>query len=299
MTLDFLPRVRQALADRRPVVALETTVVTHGLDWPENLETALAMEQAIEDAGGCPATLGIVGGRTTIGLDSAQLDQFARHPAATAKCSRRDLPALIARRGHGSLTVAGTMQVAAMAGIDLMATGGIGGVHRGHPYDVSADLDELGRSPVAVVCAGIKSILDLPLTLEVLESRGVPVVGIGCDTLPAFFYRDSGLPLPASVGDPIEAAGVLRAWRDLQAGNGLLMATPVPETAALSEDEAEAAIGRAVRDADASGVHGSAVTPFVLRRVAEITAGRSVAANRALLVNNAATAAELACAAAD
>jgi pseudouridine-5'-phosphate glycosidase len=200
----------------------------------------------------------------------------------------------VAARRHGALTVAGTIVVADAANIRIFATGGIGGVHRGHPEDVSADLYELGRTPVAVVCAGAKSILDLPLTMEVLESQGVPLIGLGTPNLPAFFARDSGLPLPHSVSTTEEAADLLRAWNDLEAGNGMLVTVPVPEEHAIDAGEAEAAIARAVAEADAAGVTGSRLTPFILARVVELTEGRSLEANKALLRNNARIAAILA-----
>lgn len=294
MRVEISHPVRQALANGHPVVALETTVITHGLQWPDNLEVAVAMEQAIEAAGACPATLGIVQGQIVAGLDRDQIERFARQTNRVAKCSRRDLPAVLAQGANGSLTVAGTMVCAQLAGIDLLATGGIGGVHRGHPFDVSADLAELGRTPVAVVCAGVKSILDMALTLEVLESEGVPVVGVGAKILPAFFYPDSGLPLPAHVEDHAAAAVVLKAWRNLAAGNGLLFTLPPPEASAMSREDAEAAIREALTDADQEGISGNAATPYVLQRVAELTGGKSVQANRSLLIHNAAAAAAIA-----
>lgn len=295
MELVVSAEVREAQKAQRPVVALETTVLTHGLAWPHNVETVLAMEQAIRDEGVTPATLGIVSGRVTVGLSGAQIESFARTAGdGITKCSRRDLPSVVAAKGHGALTVAGTLVVADAADIRIFATGGIGGVHRGHPEDVSADLYELGRTPVAVVCAGAKSILDLPMTMEVLESQGVPVVGLGTANLPAFFVRDSGLPLPHSVSTTEEAADLLRAWHDLEAGNGLLIAVPVPEEHALDGGEAEAAIAKALAEADAAGIEGSRLTPFLLARVVELTGGRSLEANKALLRNNARIAAILA-----
>lgn len=296
MQLVVSAEVRRAQQDQRAVVALETTVVTHGMAWPHNVETAFAMEQAIRDENACPATLGIVNGCVTIGLSNSEIEAFGKAPRdGIAKCSRRDLPAIIAARRDGSLTVAGTVVAAAAANIRILATGGIGGVHRGHPEDVSADLYELGRSPVAVICSGAKSILDLPRTLEVLETQGVPVIGLGTAVLPAFFARDSGIRLPHFVAGADEAADLLRAWSDLETGNGMLIAVPVPEDQALDAHEAETAIRRAVADADAAGITGSALTPWILARVVELTEGRSRNANQALLVNNARIAATLAC----
>lgn len=298
MKLEFGDAVRQALREGRPIVALETTVVTHGMQAPHNIDTALAMESAISEEGACPATIGICGGRIKVGMSADDIRRFGDAEAnSIAKCSRRDLPAIVARGADGSLTVAGTVLVAHAAGIDLVATGGIGGVHRQHPFDVSADLRELGRTPVTVVCAGAKSILDLPRTLEVLETEGVPVVGLGTRTLPAFFSRDSGLPVPHSVDDVAGAAALYRSWRDIAAGNGLLLTVPVPEADALPSAEADAAIEQAIRDADAAGISGSDATPYLLARVVELTSGRSLAANESLLINNARVAAQIAVAA--
>jgi len=287
--------VREALAHGYPIVALETTVLAHGMAFPDNVETALAMEDAIRAERACPATIGVVGGRITLGMSASQIEMFGEaEPDSIMKCSRRDLPAAMAGKSNGSVTVAGTIAVAAAAGIRMFATGGIGGVHRGHPHDVSADIHQLGRTPVAGVSAGAKSILDLRLTLEVLESHGVTVLGLGTANLPAFFTRDSGLKLPYSVDTADEAADVLRAWRDLDSDGGLLIAVPVPEDRALDPAEAEYAIEQAVRDADEYGISGNRLTPYILQRVVELTGGRSLEANKALLLNNAATAAVLA-----
>jgi pseudouridine-5'-phosphate glycosidase len=296
--LQFGAHVAEALRNDTPIVALETTVVTHGMAYPSNLETALAMENAVKEAGACPATLGIVNGQVTVGLSVEQLKDFATSERGSiAKCSRRDFAPLLGKKQSGSLTVAGTMIVAAAAKIDIFATGGIGGVHRGHPFDVSADLTELGKTPVAVVCAGAKSILDLPLTLEVLETQGVPIVGYQTPNLPAFYTRDSGMALPHSVDNVNEAAATFNSWRDLGANSGLLFTNPVPEAEALSNDEMETIIDKAIAEADANGVKGAAVTPFVLGKVVELSGGRSLKANIALLINNAKLAGEIAIAA--
>ncbi len=288
-------RVEEALADGQPVVALETTVITHGMAWPDNIEVVRAMEAAIEAEGAVPALAGIVAGRLTVGMAPADAERFARAPRdSVAKCSRRDLPVVLARGGDGSLTVAGTMLAAHAAGVSLFATGGIGGVHRHHPFDVSADLLELARTPVAVVCAGAKSILDLDLTLEVLETHGVPVIGYRTANLPAFFSRDSGLPLPAAADTLEGLARIYTTWREARAGNGLLITTPVPAEQALPEAEAERFIARAVAEADEKGIRGSAVTPYVLARLVALSDGRTLQANKALLVNNARCAAALA-----
>lgn len=295
MGLNIAPEIKEALDDGRPVVALETTVITHGMDFPDNVEVALGMEAVIRDEGASPATIGIIGGRITVGLTADQIEVFGKaEKDSIAKCSRRDLPVIVSSGLNGSLTVAGTMLVAHAAGIWLMATGGIGGVHRENPFDVSADITELGRTAVAVVCAGAKSILDLPLTLEALETQGVPVVGLGTRNFPAFYVADSGVAMSAHVESIDDALGVLRAWRQLDMGHGILITVPVPEKDALDAVEVSWAIEQAVREADERGVAGHQLTPFLLKRVVELTDGRALAANKALLPNNARTAAKLA-----
>jgi pseudouridine-5'-phosphate glycosidase len=280
--------VAAALAESRPVVALESTLITHGLPYPANVETALAMEAAVREGGAQPATIAILKGRLTVGISADDIESLASRPAGSVrKCSRRDLPIVTGLGTDGATTVAGTMIVAHMAGIRVFSTGSIGGVHRGHPFDVSADLMELGRTPVAVVCSGAKSILDLPLTLEVLETQGVPVIGVGTDTLPAFYTRSSGLPIDACVATPEEAARIIDAHRRIGASHGILFAVPVPQADELPQAAAERAIERATRDADERGIHGKALTPFVLARVTELTEGEARRANVALLVNNA------------
>ncbi len=295
--LIFLPEVAAALAEGQPVVALESTLITHGLPYPANIETALAMEQAVREEGAIPATIAILDGKIHVGLEKSMIERLVELGAdSVRKCSRRDIPIVVGLKGHGATTVAGTMIIAHMAGIKVFATGGIGGVHRGHPFDISADLSELGRTPVTVVCGGAKSILDLPLTLEVLETQGVPVVGYGTDNLPAFFTRSSGLPIDIRVDTPREAAAVVQARDQLALQQGILITVPVPETDELSSEEAEAAITEATRQADEAGVHGKDVTPFILSRVLELTGGRSRQANIALLINNARIAARIAAA---
>jgi pseudouridine-5'-phosphate glycosidase len=285
--IDFHPEVKSALDGGRPVVALESTVITHGLPYPQNVETATAMESAVRQGGATPATIAVLGGRLTAGLTADQLEYLATRPAGSArKCSRRDLALTMARGEDGATTVAGTMIVAQRAGIELFATGGIGGVHRGHPFDVSADLSELGRTAVTVVCSGAKSILDLPLTLEVLETHGVPVIGYGADELPAFFSRSSGLPLDMRLDSPEEVAAVIEARRALALQSGLLVAVPVPAADAFDAREAEEAIAQATREADEAGISGPATTPWLLSRINELTAGRSLKANVSLLKNN-------------
>lgn len=297
MQLQMLPEVQTALEAGHPVVALESTLITHGLPYPTNVETALAMEAAVRESGAVPATIAILDGVIRVGLSRDEIDYLGQLPAGTVrKCSRRDFPLAVGLKQNAATTVAGTMIVAQMAGIKVFATGGIGGVHRGHPHDVSADLIELGRTPVAVVCSGAKSILDLPLTLEVLETQGVPVIGVGTDTLPAFYTHSSGLPLDARVETPQEAAQVIAAAYMLDLKQGLLFTVPVPKADELPEATAEAAIKQATREADEQGVAGKDVTPFVLRRVAEITEGQSKRANIILLVNNARVAGKIAAA---
>jgi pseudouridine-5'-phosphate glycosidase len=293
--LHYSPEVADALRKGRPIVALESTVITHGLPYPDNAETAFAMENAVRAAGATPATIAVLKGKITVGLSHDDIERLAQAPAGSVrKCSRRDFPIAVGLGEDAATTVAGTMIVAAAAGIQMFATGGIGGVHRGQPFDVSADLIELGRTPVAVICAGAKSILDLPLTMEVLETQGVPVIGYQTDTLPAFFSRSSGLPLDARVESVEEAAKVVRAALALGLGHGVLIANPVPEHVALDETIAERAIQQATDEAAAQGIHGKAVTPFLLARVSELTGGESRRANTALLVNNATLAAQIA-----
>jgi len=294
-SLNLAPEVAAALREGRAVVALESTLITHGLPFPANVETALAMEAAVRESGAVPATIAILGGRITVGLTRAEIERLASCPAGSVrKCSRRDLPIAVGLGEDAATTVAGTMIVAHMAGIRVFATGGIGGVHRGAPFDVSADLLELGRTPVAVVCSGAKSILDLPLTLEVLETQGVPVIGLGTDTLPAFYSRSSGLPLDVNVATPADAARVIAAARQIGATHGLLVTVPVPAKDELPSEQVETAIRQATEEATAQSIHGKTVTPFLLKRVAELTDGASRRANVALLINNARTGGQIA-----
>jgi len=295
VSVQIKSEVADALQAKRPVVALESTLITHGLPYPDNLATARAIEAAVRNAnvGAIPATIAILRGQITVGLDDAQLEYLAT-AKGVRKCSRRDLGIAVAHRLDGATTVAGTMIVAALAGIGVFATGGIGGVHRGHPFDISADLEELGRTPVTVVCAGAKSLLDLPLTLEQLETRGVPIIGYGTDELPAFYSRTSGLPVDVRADTPEEVADIVRARRALKLGGGELVTVPVPAADELPRAEAEAAIAEATKLADESGVTGAAITPFILAKIAELTNGRSKKANVALLLNNTRIAAHVA-----
>jgi pseudouridine-5'-phosphate glycosidase len=293
--LHLSAEVAAAIAAGKPVVALESTLITHGLPYPANAETALAMEAAVRVSGAIPATIAVLRGKITVGITPDDVERLAQAvDGSVRKCSRRDLAIAMALGEDGATTVAGTMIVAHKAGIRIFATGGIGGVHRGQPFDVSADLLELGRTPVAVVCSGAKSILDLPLTMEVLETQGVPVIGYGTDTLPAFYTRSSGIPLQVCVDTPDDAARVIAAQHAIGLQTGLLITVPVPADVAMPEDAAERAIQQATHEAEAAGIHGAKVTPFVLARVAELTDGVSRTANTALLVNNAATAGQIA-----
>ena len=284
------PEVEAALHEKRPVVALESTLITHGLPWPENAQTALAMEAAVRESGAVPATIAVLGGRITVGLSPEQVEDLSHRPSGSVrKCSRRDLPIVVARGEDGATTVAGTMIVAHRVGIRVFGTGGIGGVHRGAPFDVSADLIELGRTPVAVVCAGPKAILDLSLTSEVLETQGIPVVGLGTDTMPGFYTSSSGLPIDVRVDTPREAAAIIAATERMDARHGVLVVVPVPESATV-EGDIDAAIERAVAEAETLQIRGKRVTPFLLNRVSELTGGATLRTNLALLVHNARTA---------
>jgi len=295
--LSLSPEIKVALADGAPVVALETTVIAHGLPHPDNLEVAAAMEQAVREAGAVPATVGVLDGRIRIGLSQADKERLADRDANVAKLSRRDLAACILSGETGATTVSATLICAHLAGISVFATGGIGGVHRGAEttMDVSADLLELARLPVLTVSSGAKGILDLPKTLEVLETQGVPVIGYGTDTLPAFHSRDSALPIDHRVDTPQEAAALARLHWSLGLA-GLLVCNPVPQAAALARQEVEAWIDGAMAQAGQAGIAGKAVTPFLLAKIAEASGGRSLTANKALLADNARVGAEIACA---
>jgi pseudouridine-5'-phosphate glycosidase len=277
------------------VVALESTLITHGLPRPKNLEVARALEATVRAGGGIPATIAILEGQITVGLSDEQLTYLAE-AENVRKCSRRDLPLAVGRNEDGATTVAGTMIVAHMVGIRVFATGGIGDVHRGHPFDVSADLLELGRTPVTVVCAGAKAILDLPLTLEVLETQGVPVIGYGIDEFPAFYSRSSRLAVDVRCDTPGEVAAIVRARDALRLPGGILVTVPVPTENELPANEAEEAIARALAEAETQSITGKAVTPFLLARVSELTGEASLQANVALLLNNARVATAIAAA---
>jgi pseudouridine-5'-phosphate glycosidase len=297
------PEAAAALAEGRPVVALESTLISHGLPYPQNLEVARASEAAVRESGAVPATVAIRDGRLLVGLDGAALEALATAPSGSVrKASRPSLAVALAHGGWAATTVSATMIAANAAGIRVFATGGIGGVHRGAlastggaapSLDISSDLEELGRTPMAVVCAGPKAILDVPATLEYLETRGVPVVTIGQDELPGFYARSSGLASPQTVRDVAGAAAIARVHLELGLG-GLLVCVPAPEAEALPGDVVRDAVARAVAEAAATGIHGPASTPWLLARIAAITDGTSVRANTALIVNDARVAGELA-----
>jgi pseudouridylate synthase len=299
-TIIYLPNaIRAALTSRLPVVALESTVISHGLPYPHNLDLARAMEGVVRDQHAQPATVGVVAGVPTVGMSDADIERFAV-AQGILKLSRRDIGYAVALERDGATTVAATMALAALAGIQVFATGGIGGVHRGahETWDISADLTELARTPVLVVCAGAKAILDLPATIEYLETAGVPVLGLGTDEFPAFYSASSGLPV-ARAETVAEAANVWRAHRALGGGGGMLLAVPPPAEVALPPAEVESAITRALAKASAAGVRGQTVTPFLLAAMAEETHGESMRTNIALLRQNARVAARVACAIAD
>ncbi len=290
--LDIRPGVADALLKGRPVVALESTLIAHGLPWPQNLQTAQAAEAAVREAGAVPATTAVLGGKPTVGLDAGELEHLARTPGVL-KASSRDLPACVVRKADAATTVAATMRLAHLAGIRVFATGGVGGVHPGGGFDVSADLLELGRTPVAVVCAGAKSILDLPATLEVLETQGVPVLGYCSDTFAAFYVRSSGLPVSARADTPGEAAEILAAhWR--LGGAGVVVSQPVAEGAGLTPGEMSRLVSEAEEQARRERVHGPALTPFLLARLAALSGGQTLRVNHELIVANAALAARIA-----
>ncbi|KPL21070.1 MAG: pseudouridine-5-phosphate glycosidase [Anaerolineae bacterium SM23_84] len=293
MSLHLRPDVRRALDAGKAVVALESSLISHGLPYPENLRVAHAMEAAVREESAVPATIAILKGEPVVGLDEAQLEHLARSKGVR-KCSRRDLAVVTGQGLDGATTVAGTLILAHQAGVRVFATGGIGGVHRGHPSDVSADLEELARTPLVVVCSGAKALLDLEATRERLETCGVPIVGYQTDDFPAFYSRRSGLAVDARADTPQEVVAIARSQADLGLTAALLVAVPVPAADELPREEAEAAIAQAVRQADEMDLHGAAVTPFLLARTAELTAGRSLQANWSLLINNARVAARIA-----
>ncbi len=287
--LDISPEVQQALAEGKPVVALESTIISHGMPYPKNVETALLVEKTIRDNGAVPATIAIIGGRLKAGLSPEEIEYLGKSGRKVAKVSRRDLAAIVARGADGATTVTTTMIIAHMAGIRVFATGGIGGVHRGAEttMDISADLEELANTPVMVVCAGAKSILDLGLTLEYLETKGVPVIGYGTDELPAFYTRRSGFGVDYRVDTPAQLAAMFKAQQELGMRGGMLVTNPIPEQYAMDKEVIDAAIDQAVRESREKGIHGKETTPFLLARVVELTGGDSLESNIQLVLNNA------------
>ena len=294
--LDIAPEVAQALREGKPVVALESTIISHGMPHPKNVETALLVEQTLRENGAVPATIAVIGGRLKAGLSREEIEYLGKTGRGVAKASRRDLPALVARGADGATTVATTMIIANMAGIRIFATGGIGGVHRGAEVtmDISADLEELAQTPVMVVCAGAKSILDLGLTLEYLETKGVPVIGYGTYELPAFYTRKSGFGVDYRVDSPEELAAIFLAQRELEYRGGMLVTNPIPEEYAMDKTVIDAAIEQALREAKKQGIHGKETTPFLLAKVVELTGGDSLESNIRLVLNNAMVAARTA-----
>ena len=291
--LNIAPDVANALRDSRPVVALESTVIAHGLPRPQNLETAQALQTAVRESGAVPATIGIIDGHLTVGLDDDQINILALQDNIK-KISTRDIPLAVAQGWNGATTVASTIWIAHRAAIKVFATGGIGGVHRGALPDVSADLPELARTPIIVVCSGAKIVLDLPATREWLETHAVTVVGYQCDELPAFYYRGSGLPVDARADTPAEVANIFRAQRDLGLDSALLVAVPVPARAEVPAEELQPVLTTALEDAEWNGITGSALTPFLLSQMAERSGGATLRANIALLENNARVASAIA-----
>ena len=294
--LDISPEVAEALAAGKPVVALESTIISHGMPYPRNVETALLVEQTIRENGAVPATIAIIGGRLKAGLSKDEIEYLGKAGTKVAKASRRDIAALVARKADGATTVTTTMMIAHMAGISIFATGGIGGVHRGAEVtmDISADLEELGNTPVMVVCAGAKSILDLGLTLEYLETKGVPVIGYGTDELPAFYTRHSGFGVDYRADSPEELAAMFKAQRDLGLKGGMLVTNPIPEEYSMDKAVIDAAIDQAIKEAAENGIKGKQTTPFLLAKVVELTGGDSLDSNIALVLHNARLAAKTA-----
>lgn len=294
--LDLSPEVAAAKAEGRPVVALESTIISHGMPYPQNVETALRVEQTIRDNGAVPATVAILGGRLKAGLTPEEIEYLGKKGRSVAKASRRDLPVLVARGADGATTVTTTMIIAALAGIKVFATGGIGGVHRGAEttMDISADLEELARTPVMVICAGAKSILDLGLTLEYLETKGVPVIGYGTEELPAFYTRRSGFKVDYRIDTPEELAAAFRVKMEMGLGGGMLVTNPIPEEYSMDPEIINAAIDRAIEESVQQGIKGKETTPFLLARIKDLTGGDSLASNIQLVLNNARLAAKTA-----
>ena len=294
--LDISPEVKKALEEGKPVVALESTIISHGMPYPKNVETAMLVENTIRENGAVPATIAVIGGRLKAGLSPEEIEYLGKAGRKVAKASRRDLAAIVARKADGATTVTTTMIIAHMAGIKVFATGGIGGVHRGAEttMDISADLEELGSTPVMVVCAGAKSILDLGLTLEYLETKGVPVIGYGTEELPAFYTRRSGFGVDYRVDTPQELAAMFKAQLELGMKGGMLVTNPIPEKYSMDKAVIDAAIEQALKECSEQGIKGKETTPFLLAKVVELTGGDSLESNIQLVLNNAAVAAKTA-----
>ena len=294
--LDLSPEVAEAVRAGKPVVALESTIISHGMPYPQNVETALKVENTIRENGAVPATIAVIGGRLKAGLTPEQIEYLGKKGRGVAKASRRDLPVLVAQGKDGATTVTTTMIIAAMAGIKVFATGGVGGVHRGAEttMDISADLEELAQTPVMVICAGAKSILDLGLTLEYLETKGVPVIGYGTEELPAFYTRKSGFKVDYRLDTPEELAAAFRAKMEMGLKGGMLVTNPIPEEYSMDPDRINAAIDEAVAEAKEKGIKGKDTTPFLLAKIKDLTGGDSLASNIQLVLNNARLAARTA-----
>ncbi|MBO4234857.1 MAG: pseudouridine-5'-phosphate glycosidase [Firmicutes bacterium] len=296
MNVKVNPEVQQALKEGKPVVALESTIISHGMPYPDNVETALNVEKIVREHGGVPATIGIIDGVGIVGMNADEIEAFGKKGQEIPKVSRRDLATVMATGSWGATTVATTMILANLAGVEFFVTGGIGGVHRGAEltFDISADLEELARTNVTVICAGAKAILDLPKTLEVLETKGVPVLGYGVDELPAFYTRKSGLSVDYNVKSPEIAAKIIKEKRELKLDGGVLITNPIPEEYSMDADAINAVIDKALAEMDEKGIKGKDCTPFLLAKVAEITGGDSLSANIKLVYNNAAVGTEIA-----
>ncbi|MCI9034296.1 MAG: pseudouridine-5'-phosphate glycosidase [Lachnospiraceae bacterium] len=294
--LDISQEVAEALAENKPVVALESTIISHGMPYPQNVETALKVEQVIRDNGAVPATIAIIGGKLKAGLTKAEIEHLGKTGSAVTKVSRRDLPIIVAKGMDGATTVATTMIIASLAGIKVFATGGVGGVHRGAEttMDISADLEELAMTPVMVICAGAKSILDLGLTLEYLETKGVPVIGYGTDELPAFYTRKSGFGVDYQLNTPKELAEAFSVKQAVGLKGGMLVTNPIPEEYSMDSEVINKAIDEAIAESKRQGIHGKDTTPFLLAKVKEITGGDSLDSNIQLVFNNARLAAQTA-----
>ena len=298
MNIRVNEEVVQALKENKPVVALESTIISHGMPYPQNVETALQVEKIVRENGAVPATIGIIDGVGVVGMKPEEIEEFGKRGMSIPKVSRRDLPVIFAEKSWGATTVATTMILAAKAGVEFFVTGGIGGVHRGAEttFDVSADLEELARTNVTVICAGAKAILDLPKTLEILETKGVPVLGYQTKELPAFYTRTSGLHVDYALKDEEDAANIVKAKREFGLDGGILITNPIPEEYSMDPAKINAAIDKAIQEMDEKGIKGKDCTPFLLAKVAEITGGESLNSNIRLVFNNAALGARIAAA---